>query len=258
MIARLLTSIFSTTLVAACSYTTDESLFTALPARDFSLIGSSPGPGATGVAIDTAVNLVMSDYPDPASSIFPTVNLRSGAVAFDIATRVDLVSQSIRLLPHARLMPQVSYTAEVQQGLRALSGRSLGRSQAILFTTGSDTGGAPPSPPPLSWSTDLAPLVAADCDDGSCLACQRCHSGTSPAGGLSLEEDQAVAALVGVGASEVPLPRVQAGDPAISYLLRKLLGTPGIRGTRMPPQGTVWGEAELRRASDWILGGAQP
>ena len=53
-----------------------------------------------------------------------------------------------------------------------------------------------------------------------------------------------------------PLPHVKPFDPAGSYLLRKLLGTPDIAGARMPPDAP-WPESDLRKLSDWIATGAK-
>ncbi len=94
--------------------------------------------------------------------------------------------------------------------------------------------------------------------NASC-ALSGCHSGATPPQGLNLEAANAFAALVAVNAMEAPtVQRVNPGDAPASYLIRKLEGTPGIVGQRMPnaraplPQGLVDG------IKAWINAGALP
>jgi hypothetical protein len=68
------------------------------------------------------------------------------------------------------------------------------------------------------------------------------------------------AALVGVASVQVPsLQRVSPGNPADSYLIRKLEGAPGIVGVQMPrPIGAPpLEQATIDAIRLWITNGAQ-
>jgi hypothetical protein len=108
----------------------------------------------------------------------------------------------------------------------------------------------------------VAPLLFADIQarvfNSSC-ALSGCHSGATPPQGLNLTAASAYSLIVGVNAMEAPtLQRVNPGDAPASYLIRKLEGTPGILGQRMPlgraplPQNVVDG------IKAWINAGALP
>ncbi len=79
------------------------------------------------------------------------------------------------------------------------------------------------------------------------------------AGVMNLTSEAASrAALVGVASLEVPtLQRVTAGNPNDSYLIRKLEGTPGIVGSRMPLVGPPLPQATIDSIRLWITNGAQ-
>jgi hypothetical protein len=85
-----------------------------------------------------------------------------------------------------------------------------------------------------------------------------CHLGPASLAqeGLVLAEGAAFDNIVGVRANQNPsIFRVNPGDPANSYLWRKI--TPGqpITGDRMPQTGSIT-EAERQLVTDWILRGA--
>src|SRR5262245_2035979 len=68
-------------------------------------------------------------------------------------------------------------------------------------------------------------------------ACIECHSdqGRNPSGGLVLLDGRSYTVLVGAASSGKPgAVRVVPGDPANSYLVRKLEGASDIAGVRMP------------------------
>jgi chitodextrinase len=84
--------------------------------------------------------------------------------------------------------------------------------------------------------------------------CSGCHP---PNGGLDLRASQAYGSLVNVPSSQQPaLMRVKAGDPAASYLVRKLEGGPTISGSRMPQGGPFLSPSQIQRIKDWIIVGA--
>lgn len=92
----------------------------------------------------------------------------------------------------------------------------------------------------------------------SCTA-SSCHSGSSGAGGLTLTDGSAFAALVGVTATAKdkdgkPLLRVKAGDPDRSLLALRLAGPYGALDG-MPP-GLKLDQAKIDAVNAWILAGA--
>ena len=84
--------------------------------------------------------------------------------------------------------------------------------------------------------------------------CAGCHP---PNGNMDLREGHTFASIVDVNSSGQPaLKRVKPGDPANSYLVRKLEGGPGISGSRMPDGGPFLSPTVMQRIRNWILLGA--
>jgi hypothetical protein len=52
--------------------------------------------------------------------------------------------------------------------------------------------------------------------------------------------------------------RVAPGNPGDSYLIRKLEGTPGIVGGRMPLSGAPLDQPTINSIRAWITNGAAP
>ena len=82
---------------------------------------------------------------------------------------------------------------------------------------------------------------------------------TDPLGqqeGQVLSPGRAYASVVGVQSHQNPsLLRVAPGDPANSYLYRKIVGA-GITGDRMPQGGPYLNDAQIKLIRDWIRRGA--
>ncbi len=87
---------------------------------------------------------------------------------------------------------------------------------------------------------------------GHCLEAG-CHTGRYPAAGLSLEPG-----LAGLAAFDRPAqtnPSFKIIDPAApekSYLLKKLRGSAGIEGGRMPLRRDPLSDAEIKTIADWL------
>lgn len=108
----------------------------------------------------------------------------------------------------------------------------------------------------VDFSTQIQPIFNNHCSG--------CHIGGS-SGGLSLAIGSAHANLVGVAANNgnAGIPRVTAGNPATSFLFRKLncTGLNGLAGTpfglRMPRNGPPYlSAAQQALVHDWIREGA--
>ena len=83
-----------------------------------------------------------------------------------------------------------------------------------------------------------------------------CHSGGSPASGMSLAADRIAAQILNVDSVEnSALKRVEPGNPDDSYLLRKVQGR-NITGGQMPADGTALSAEEIEKIRQWIAAGA--
>ena len=83
--------------------------------------------------------------------------------------------------------------------------------------------------------------------------CAVCHKGKAPAQGLSWERTR-IAAAIDRPSSEAPeLKIIDTASPEASYVLKKVRGDAGIKGSRMPPAAAL--EAgEIKVLETWILG----
>ncbi len=79
-----------------------------------------------------------------------------------------------------------------------------------------------------------------------------CHTGANAPNGLDMSEEVLVANLVGVKSAAGSWLRVKPGDPANSYLIKKILGAPGIKGDRMPRGGKPMAAPEIAAIEAWI------
>ena len=87
-----------------------------------------------------------------------------------------------------------------------------------------------------------------------------CHSGPTsgilPTGMNLTSTANSFAALVNVPSLQVALDRVEPGDPANSYLIRKLEGGPDIALSQMPQGGPFLDQATINMVRQWISDGA--
>ena len=83
-----------------------------------------------------------------------------------------------------------------------------------------------------------------------------CHDAIGHQEGQILTPGNAYAMIVGHPSTEMPsLARIQPGDPANSYMYRKITGA-GITGDRMPQGLPPLDDAKIKLVRDWILRGA--
>lgn len=220
------------------------------------LIASDPADGTRGVSLVPDVVLTFDGLPDPGSvATFGPLSLRSGTNSYDYLARVDLVGRAVLLRPRTPLFPDTTYVVHVQPTVRSLDGRALEDEELVRFVT-APLGTTPTSnrrePTPRSLATDVQPLFDAHC------AYAGCHDPATRAGTLDLSSaTQSRLQLVDVPSVQARMARVTSSDPANSYLLRKLLGAPGIAGQPMPVGGRL-ADADLRAISDWIATQAPP
>lgn len=107
------------------------------------------------------------------------------------------------------------------------------------------------SPPPVSFATDIAPLLR--------TRCATCHLTGKESGKIALHPKAAYANLVGVKATISDYERVKAGAPDESYMIMKLEGThldKGGAGARMPFAAPPLDAEKIVLIRRWIEEGA--
>jgi len=83
-----------------------------------------------------------------------------------------------------------------------------------------------------------------------------CHDRLGRQQDQQLQAGVAYTQIVNHPSGEIPsLMRVAPGDPANSYLYRKITGA-GITGDRMPQGGPYLSDAQIKLVRDWIRRGA--
>jgi len=123
----------------------------------------------------------------------------------------------------------------------------------LLLVTGVSAGDGPAFVKPLAANHPQDKLLerVQEIVEESC-AFAGCHTGANAPNGLDMSEEVLVANLVGVKSSTGSWLRVKPGDPANSYLIKKLLGAPGIKGDRMPRGGKPMPAPEIAAIEAWI------
>jgi len=249
-------------LAPACSYPTAESPY---PGQCFPLqpVAIVPAPNSVAVPTDVQFRITFNDYPDPDTVRSDSLLLTTGYFCVPGNYGADLIGKAAVMSPIRGLSANVGYGLHLRPVLSSLSG-CPGTIEDIEFRTAAGPAGHPAAVA-ASFDADIQPIFEARCAGG-------CHLGTeddvagcapAPAGGLSLCAADSWAALVGQPSNQtVALRRVEPGDSARSYLLRKLLpatgtGGPiaGVYGQREPP-GDPLPEDQLRLIASWIDGGA--
>jgi hypothetical protein len=108
-------------------------------------------------------------------------------------------------------------------------------------------------PATVSFRNQVRPIFNANC------ALSGCHVPPFPAGGQDLATDP-YREILGRTALELflgrALPRIDPGRPDNSYIIQKLLGTPGIEGVRMPFGRAPLPPALIDTIRTWIAEGA--
>ena len=111
-------------------------------------------------------------------------------------------------------------------------------------------GGLPPPDPSATFTRVQSQVFTPTC------ATIGCHNPVGQQSQLVLTADRSYAATVNVASVQTPsLSRVTPGDPANSYLYRKIIGS-GITGDRMPPAQAPLSDAQIALVRDWIRRGA--
>ncbi len=97
------------------------------------LAGSTPADGATGVAVDTFVDLFWEQDLDPATVTPGHVELRAPSGPVSGALSYDAGARRIRFVSDENLVLGTRYTAHVSPGLAATDGQVLGAPYDVSF-----------------------------------------------------------------------------------------------------------------------------
>ncbi len=100
-----------------------------------------------------------------------------------------------------------------------------------------------------------APAVPAPILEIFTAHCTGCHSGASPAAGMTLDADHLPASILDKPSSKKPAFKIaDTAAPERSYILMKLRGAAGISGSRMPRRAKALSEADIQAIADWLAG----
>jgi hypothetical protein len=101
-----------------------------------------------------------------------------------------------------------------------------------------------------AWAMDKVPGDVVSLFQKKCAVC---HKGKTPPQGLSWEPTQ-IAAAIDRPSSEAPeLKIINTASPEESYILKKVRGSAGIKGSRMPLTGALTKD-EIKVLENWVLG----
>jgi len=225
------------------------------------LLASVPAANAVDVPTNVTFRLTFDDYPDPDTVRSDSILLTSGFFWVPGSYGVDLIEKTAVMRPISGLAGGLGYSLHLRPALSSLSG-CPGTSEDIEFISGEGGAGVPP-PEPAPFAS-VQGIFGARCGGAGCHLAADDASGClpAPAAGLSLCASEAWDSLVSVPSrQDSSLRRVEPGDSARSYLLRKVLPSPtggpitGVAGQREPP-GDPLPEDQLRIIASWIDGGA--
>jgi hypothetical protein len=186
----------------------------------------------------------------PASVGVPTGNPRAAVMDLTgVASALDTYRVTLAGSGPATIMDLAGNSLDGEFGAALPSGDgSAGGNFVATFTVA----GTLPTLSSIHANVLAVRCATSGCHDGGGALLPRSMNLTTAAA--------AHAALVGVASVQVPsLQRVSPGNPADSYLIRKLEGAPGIVGVRMPrPIGAPpLEQATIDAIRLWITNGAQ-
>jgi hypothetical protein len=96
------------------------------------------------------------------------------------------------------------------------------------------------------------PDAVLDIFDAGC-AIDGCHLGPVAKKGLDLSEEMAFGKLVNAKSHDASsFVLVKPGDSQNSYLIKKIMGSAGIKGKRMPRRGAALTADQIKTIADWI------
>jgi hypothetical protein len=233
------------------------------------IVSSSVDPGPSGGAthaLEQPIVLTFDRLLSPRTIHRGTFALSSGELAATPRLRYEPVERAVSLeLDPSELRTDVEYLLDVRPGVSSWDGVAM--TEGRVFRVRFARGGAERPRRSVAIRRDVAPLFRANC------AANGCHGGEEPAMGLDLSTPEAtLRSTVGVVARSWPssagvmdrgsvgwdgMLRVSPGEPALSFLLYKLLGDGPMRGARMPRGAAPLSRDAVLAVSAWIAAGAR-
>lgn len=205
------------------------------------------------------------ELPAPPDTTAPTITLTalpatvSGTVVLGATATDDVAVASVRFLVNGT---QVGVDATAPYSA-TWDTTTIANGQATIGAEAIDTSGNATQAATINVMVTNAPAAATLTELQASIfgpVCAVCHTGGGGALPASMNLSSAAAsyaALVNVSSVQQPaVLRVDPGDAAASYLVRKLEGTAGISGGRMPLGGPYLSDADVARVRSWINAGA--
>jgi hypothetical protein len=245
--------------LAGCSDPSDSTPFPGA-CGPLQPVAWTPQPSSLGVPTDTVISIVFDDYPDPDTVRSSTLLLGTGPFWIPGAYSVDLLAKAAVLRPWRPLVSDLGYTVRIFPALHALSGCPVAAASRTFRTGDGPAGGAAP---PVPAFAQIATLFGSRCAGSGCHLDSGGDCLPAPAMALPLCAAAAWDALVDVPSAQLSgVRRVEPGNSARSYLLRKLLPPspgslhpPGAMGHRDPPDAPL-SDDQIRAVAAWIDSGA--
>jgi len=226
--------------------------------RWLEVVETSPAPGE--VELRPTFAFTFNDYLDEDSfKSYGFATLSAGGITANGRAFYRMSDKTVVWRPNSDLVPGLIYRVQVAASLKSATGapflqRASNASDSRVFVPTSDAlpkvDPAPTAPLPAPTWAQVEAIFDA--------SCAHCHA--DPDWRLNpLSYD----ALFGASSEQVDLFLIQPGNPAGSYLMRKILWDyPNIKFTPQPPPWSA-GAQELSREDlltieGWIAHGAQP
>lgn len=208
---------------------------------------------------------VEPELPVPPDTTAPAVTLAalpatvSGMVVLSATSTDDVAVASVRFLVNGT---EVGADSTAPYSV-TWDTTTVANAQATIGAEAIDTSGNSTQAATISVMVDNAPAATTLTELQASIfgaICSVCHTGGGGALPASMNLSSAAAsyaALVNVPSEQQPaVLRVDPGDAAASYLVRKLEGTAGIGGVRMPLGGPFLSPADIDKVKSWINAGA--
>lgn len=205
------------------------------------------------------------ELPAPPDTTAPSVTLTalpatvSGMVVLGATATDDVAVASVRFLVNGT---QVGADSTAPYSA-TWDSTTVANGQVTIGAEAIDTSGNATQAATINVMVTNAPAAATLTELQASIfgpVCAVCHTGGGGALPASMNLSSAAAsyaALVNVSSVQQPaVLRVDPGDAAASYLVRKLEGTAGISGGRMPLGGPYLSDADVARVRSWINAGA--
>ncbi len=176
------------------------------------------------------------------------LNLGANVYSDNPSVRISSVVRTSAKVLQVDITPDAGVADGTAVGLRLVNADGQTADKCNILTLSSDDGGSEPT---VSFANDVQPIFTANC------ALAGCHNAATAQQGLVLEAGSAFSNIVNVPSSEQPsVFRVSPGDADASYLVRKIRGTSGITGGRMPLNRTPLSAAQIDTIATWVNEGA--